>query len=87
MATINVVTYWRPSPRHLWRRAGTRVNVPEGDTVETRINPSFEIVGGIEYAHVPYDWQVWTPPKRARVLAGVSPQFLAQARAMLLANA
>jgi hypothetical protein len=71
--TVNVATYWRPSKRHQWRLSSTRVNVPEPDPDKpTPVRMELKDDGS-EYAHIPYDWELWTPPARTRVLPGLYP--------------
>lgn len=72
--TINVVSYWRPSHRHHWRRSATQVNVPD----EPNVPVTWRADGEIEYADIPYDWQTWTPPRTARILPGLVTDRMAK---------
>lgn len=66
----NVAHYWRPSPRHHWRLSSTTVNASPCAV------PTVRLSAGIEYADVPYDWEVWRPAKTARTLPGITPAML-----------
>lgn len=74
--TVNIATYWRPSQRHQWRLSSTQVNVPDphvGDP-KLQIPVRLEVKSdGSEYAYIPYDWECWTPPPRAKMLPGLAP--------------
>jgi hypothetical protein len=66
----SIAHYWRPNGARKWRAGGTTVNASPCAVPTLRRLPE-----GL-YADVPYDWEVWTPPKTASVLPGVTAEMI-----------
>lgn len=64
----NIAHYHRLSSRHVWRTSSTTVNASP-----CALPTLHRYLGDPNlYADVPYDWQVWRPPKTTRTLPGIT---------------